>query len=141
MSANEMPPEGSPCWIEIPAHDVPALKNFYAALFPSWEWKPSTEEYKPENIAMISFKQPSGLSGGIIKLPADCVRDEQKNGVGFTVYFFAESIEGIQAKIHELGGKTCLEKTEQGKNGWYANFTDPEGNRFGTYEVNLANMK
>lgn len=33
------------------------------------------------------------------------------------------------------GGKKVLDKTPQGKSGWYANFTDLEGNRFGVYEA------
>jgi predicted enzyme related to lactoylglutathione lyase len=47
----------------------------------------------------------------------------------------------IEKKIHELGGTTVLGKTPQGKNGWFANFKDPEGNRFGTYEANWENCK
>ena len=34
-----------------------------------------------------------------------------------------------------------MEKTPQGDNGWYANFKDPEGNRFGVYEVNPAHRR
>lgn len=39
-----------------------------------------------------------------------------------------------EAKVHELGGKTCLAKTKQGEGGWFMNFLDPQGNRFGVYE-------
>jgi predicted enzyme related to lactoylglutathione lyase len=35
-----------------------------------------------------------------------------------------------------LGGKKVLDKTAEGENGWFANFVDPEGNRFGVYEAN-----
>jgi len=34
-----------------------------------------------------------------------------------------------------------MEKTPQGDNGWYANFKDPEGNRFGVYEVKPSHCK
>jgi len=136
-----MPPEGSPCWIEIMSRDVEVCKKFYSALFPSWDFKPATDEYKADAIAMYSFTQPSGLSGGIMKLPSDCHREDQKMGVGMTVYYFCESIEKTKARVHELGGSTCMEKTPQGDNGWYANFKDPEGNRFGVYEVNPAHRK
>ncbi|KAF2807094.1 uncharacterized protein BDZ99DRAFT_465025 [Mytilinidion resinicola] len=137
--AVSMPREGALCWVEFLAHDVPKLKEFYSALFPNWDFKPNTEEYKIEDIAMVSFSGGSGLSGGIVKLPADCKREEQQNGVGTTSYFLVESIEETKPKVERLGGTMCLPKTEQGKNGWFANFRDPEGNRFGVYEVNRAN--
>ncbi|KAF2184132.1 hypothetical protein K469DRAFT_199749 [Zopfia rhizophila CBS 207.26] len=135
-----VPPEGSPCWIEIMSTNPPKLKEFYASLFPSWNWKPANEEYKEDFIAMYDFKQPSGISGGIVKLPEGCVqsRGEQPMGIGFTVYYFVESIEKTDKRIAELGGSMCLPKTEQGKNGWFANFKDPEGNRFGVYELNRS---
>jgi len=40
-----------------------------------------------------------------------------------------------EAAIHKLGGKTTLEKTEQGTSGYFMNLTDPEGNRFGIYQL------
>jgi hypothetical protein len=44
-----------------------------------------------------------------------------------------------EARVHELGGKTVLPKTAEGTNGFYINVTDPEGNRFGLYELGRAN--
>lgn len=117
-------PQGSPCWIEILAEDTVALKvkqfpfakkskhftsqhtkepantlqNFYAAIFPAWEFRPATEQYKEDAIVMYSFTEPKGLSGGIIKLPEHCTpRGEQPMGAGFTVYYFVESIEAVSS--------------------------------------------
>ncbi|KAF2787465.1 hypothetical protein K505DRAFT_329664 [Melanomma pulvis-pyrius CBS 109.77] len=135
------PPDGSPCWIEIMSVEPQKLKEFYTALFPSWGFKAATEQYKGDQVAMYEFEKPAGLYGGIVKLPEECPRGEQANGVGSTVYYFAKSIEETEKRVHELGGTTCLEKREEGSNGWFANFKDPEGNRFGVYEVNWANMK
>ncbi len=41
----------------------------------------------------------------------------------------------MEPKIVELGGKKVLAKTAEGERGWFANFADPEGNRFGVYET------
>ena len=41
-----------------------------------------------------------GLSGGIMKLPSDCQREDQKMGVGMTVYYFSESIEKVPSSLH-----------------------------------------
>jgi hypothetical protein len=35
-------------------------QEFYAGLFPAWNFLPASEQYKEENICMISFEQPSG---------------------------------------------------------------------------------
>lgn len=32
-----------------------------------------------------------------------------------------------------------MDKTPERDNGWFANFVDPEGNRFGVYEANWGN--
>ncbi|CZR63044.1 uncharacterized protein PAC_12941 [Phialocephala subalpina] len=131
----KIPPVGSPCWIEIPAVDVQACKKFYTSLFPTWEFKASTEKYPEERIAMWSFAAPSGLSGGIVQVAADCKTAELKNGMGFTIYHFVESIEEAQKRAEELGGKTLCEKTPEGDNGWYMYLLDVAGNRFGIYQL------
>ncbi|KAF2464331.1 uncharacterized protein BDR25DRAFT_346808 [Lindgomyces ingoldianus] len=130
------PPEGSPCWIEIMSNDPPKLKSFYEALFPAWSFKPATEQHKDD--FMYEFEKPSGLSGGILKMPEGCNRDgEQGMGVGFTVYYFVPSIEKTAKRVEELGGTEVLGKKEiPGGMGWFANFKDLEGNRFGVFENN-----
>ena len=41
----------------------------------------------------------------------------------------------IEKKIEGLGGKTVLKKKAESEHGYYANYKDPEGNRFGVYET------
>ncbi|KAF2458072.1 hypothetical protein BDY21DRAFT_363640 [Lineolata rhizophorae] len=129
------PPMGTPCWVEIPAADVPACKKFYADLFPTWDWKPATEQYTEEKIAMWSYGGKMGLSGGIVQVSAECKASEQKDGTGVTIYHFVESIEDTQKRVEELGGKTASEKKPEGENGWYMFFKDVAGNRFGIYQL------
>jgi hypothetical protein len=143
------PTVGSPCWVEIPAVDVQACKvlsspisqsncfssfatryitdipyqqKFYNSLFPSWEWKPATEKYPDEKLAMFSFggksgiiRSPSrrdlilteyvtGLGGGILQVPAECkAGTELKNGLGTTVYHFVDSIESVCPSCRYFG--------------------------------------
>ena len=66
----------------------------------------------------------------------ECPPHSQTLGAGFTVYFMVDSIEKQTEHIHGLGGKTVLAKKAEAGNGWFSNLTDPEGNRFGLYEVN-----
>ncbi|KAF2004034.1 hypothetical protein P154DRAFT_560863 [Amniculicola lignicola CBS 123094] len=133
-----VPPVGAPCWIEIMAEEPTKLKEFYAALFPAWNWKDTSHA---AGVIMYDFKQPSGISGGIIPLPKECVRAEQSMGSGMTVYYFVNSIEDFEKEATAVGAKLVLPKTKESENGWFANFKDIEGNRFGVYEVNWEGMK
>ncbi|KAF2436133.1 hypothetical protein EJ08DRAFT_645142 [Tothia fuscella] len=132
-----IPPEGSPCWIEIPARDVEKLKTFYSALFPSWKFTPDIDVDSMTGIktSQYSFTRPKGFGGGIVQMPEDIPLGEQAMGYGYTVYYFVNSIDETLGRIHELGGATVLEKKAQSENGFFANATDPEGNRFGIYEL------
>jgi len=128
-------PLGAPCWIEIISSEPHKLKDFYAALFPAWKFREADIEASSETVH-IHFEQPSGLTGGIVKLPADCPKPtDQPMGIGSTVYYFVDSIDDIEKKIEGLGGKTVLKKKAESEHGYYANYKDPEGNRFGVYET------
>ncbi|KAH7377718.1 hypothetical protein BKA66DRAFT_467688 [Pyrenochaeta sp. MPI-SDFR-AT-0127] len=132
-----VPLPGAPCWIEIMSEDPHKLKEFYAALFPAWKFRAG--EAGREDMVHVEFEQPSGLTGGILKRPKDCPKpSEQPMGIGSTVYYYVDSIDEIEKSIEKLGGVKVLNKTKESEHGWYANFKDPEGNRFGTYEANWA---
>lgn len=82
-------------------------------------------------------------------MPADCPARIQQMGSGMTVYYIVPNLDEvflvtlrqlvhsyafqIEAKVHKLGGRTCLKKTSEGENSAYMNFNDPQGNRFGAY--------
>jgi hypothetical protein len=51
---------------------------------------------------------PTGLSGGIVQVPAECKSTEQKNGVGMTVYHFVDSIEDVSFPIRAFPEKRSL---------------------------------
>lgn len=67
------PPEGTPCWIEIPAVDVDAAKvcvgttiielrangtkKFYSSIFPNWKFR----EHTAKGVAPLSFYEGSSM--------------------------------------------------------------------------------
>ncbi|KIW25885.1 uncharacterized protein PV07_09021 [Cladophialophora immunda] len=128
------PAEGSPCWVEIPARDTEKLKAFYSDLFPTWTWKSDISD-AGHQVSLFEFKDPKGLGGGLVKMPDGCGPNTQALGSGVTIYHMVDSLEKTEARVHELGGKTVLQKTAQGDSGVYINVTDPEGNRFGIYQL------
>ncbi|KAF7117597.1 hypothetical protein CNMCM5793_006689 [Aspergillus hiratsukae] len=127
------PPDGSPCWVEIPARDTERLKAFYGAIFPSWEWRPAQSAEDQSKVQHYSFAEPKGLTGGIVQMPEGCAPTEQSMGSGMTVYYSVDSLDMMEKRIHECGGSTCLGRSTEG-HGWFMNFRDPEGNRFGCYQ-------
>lgn len=61
-NAPKSPPLGAPCWIEFFSTDPPKLKEFYATLFPAWDFS-KPEAYKDDtNIEMFHFQEPKGMS-------------------------------------------------------------------------------
>jgi len=132
------PPVGTPCWVEIPAVDVKACKAFYAALFPSWTWKPATAQYPDEKIAMFGYASGTmgDFGGGILKVSEECkASGEPKMGSGVTLFHFVENIEETQKRVEELGGKSLSGKNEEGEHGWFMYFKDVAENRFGIYGI------
>ena len=86
-------------------------------------------------------------------MPAECKVDRQPMGTGILPYFFVDSINEVSTladqtidasltvfqsvpRIEKLGGKLTLPKMDESNNGWFCNFDDVEGNRFGLYQLN-----
>jgi len=126
-------PEGKICWIEIPVRtDAEKLQAFYAAAFPNWVWQPSSAD--DGNIKHWASEK-DGLGGGLVPVPEGCTKEATTLGVGYTVYFFVNSVDEATERIEKLGGKTVLPKVKQGEMGFFSNLIDVEGNRFGIYEI------
>ncbi|CAO2652143.1 Nn.00g004260.m01.CDS01 [Neocucurbitaria sp. VM-36] len=137
QKAPPKPPIGSPCWIEIMSSEPTKLKEFYAALFPAWKFT-EPEAGMPENVQYM-FEQPDRLGGAILSLPEGCAKAREQNlGVGSTVYYLVDTIEEIEQDIAKLGGTQVVKKTTVPGHGWFANFKDPEGTRFGCFETDWS---
>lgn len=109
------------CHIEIPVTDFEKAKAFYPGLF---GWK---VELIPEmNYATFETGAPPG--GGFQKV------DKVERG-GPVNYVLVEDIEATLEKAKELGaGEIIHEKTQVGDMGWFAIFSDPDGNRVGIWQ-------
>ena len=116
---------GSPCWIQIPATDVPRAKDFYSAVF---EWDFTTAG----TVEIIRFSNPAlkSLAGGIVKVDEVVPGKYMANP---SVYFLVNSIEEGLEKIEKAGGNVVVGKEAEGDHGWTASFKDTEGNVLGIY--------
>jgi predicted enzyme related to lactoylglutathione lyase len=107
--------------VEIPSKDVGKNSKFYADAF---GWKITAFE----ELDYSMFEAGDGPGGGFIAGDSSMYKPEQ-----LVVYLESTDIDADLKKIESLGGKTVMAKTEIPGFGWYALFTDPEGNRLALY--------
>jgi len=108
------------CHIEIGVADSKAASEFYKNLF---DWKINSDmgdEY-------IMFQPEEGPGGAFSKT------DMLKPGTGVCFYVEVDDIEAYLAKSVELGGKAVVPKTNIPNVGWFAHFSDPDGNLMGLF--------
>ena len=93
----------------------------------------------------------SGLSGGIVSVPAEHENHSSVRTSGVVIYHIVEDIEAVRMlttcnratliknqvgkQVRELGGTVVTAKEPEGKNGWHMHLKDVAGNRFAIYQV------
>ncbi|NUQ52961.1 MAG: VOC family protein [Phycisphaerales bacterium] len=112
---------------EIGCKDLAKTQSFYAAVF-GWEFMAFGETTAMiGNLGSHCPKPTDGIGGHINSLghpPHNYV----------TVYAQVDDIAATLAHIEKLGGKTLVPQQEVPGMGWFAWFTDPEGNALGLWK-------
>lgn len=103
-------------YIELPARNLQATKEFFAAVF-GW----SFVDYGPEYAAFSN----AGIDGGFYK--AD-LTVSTNNGSALIV-FFSEALEKTQTKIENAGG-SIIKPIFSFPGGRRFHFNDPNGNEY-----------
>ena len=117
---------------EIYADNPEALASFYTRLF-DWDVQAMPEmDYRlVKSVDTGSDNRPTtvgAINGGIAKRP-------QGYGVNGSVnYVMVDSIENYVDKAKQLGARLTKDKTAVPGMGWFAMFTDPEGNHFAIFK-------
>jgi predicted enzyme related to lactoylglutathione lyase len=109
------------CHIELPSKNLKKAKAFYETVF---GWKISTWEGSAN---YLMFETPEGVGG------AFTTEFKLAKTAGILLYIHVESIPKCLTKIIKAGGKTIKPKTKITKIGFYAIFTDAEGNQLGLF--------
>jgi predicted enzyme related to lactoylglutathione lyase len=122
------PSLGTPCWVSIPANDVPRAKSFYEKVF-DWKFResPDAASYPATTFAMFYTPTPI-LMGAIVKCDQDTAN---KPGVGIDIYLLVDDIEGTFEKAKSEGGGVAMEKVPDGDHTLRGKVTDTEGNVIG----------
>ena len=106
-------------YVEFPAIDMEATKNFFIKVF-GWEFKDYGSEY-------ISFSN-QGLNGGFYQ-------SDQKatTGTGSAlIVFFSKELEVTQRKIEDAGGQ-IIKPIFSFPGGRRFHFSDPSGNEYAVW--------
>jgi predicted enzyme related to lactoylglutathione lyase len=103
-------------YVEFPATDIGAIKQFYAGVF-GWQF----EDYGPEYTAF----QDGRLSGGFFLA-------EKAAAGGPLVVIYASALEAVEQKIKAAGGR-IVKDTFSFPGGRRFHFSDPSGNQLAVW--------
>jgi predicted enzyme related to lactoylglutathione lyase len=106
--------------VEIPSTDINKSKEFYQKVL-GWDFKPFGNGY-------LLFNNHKGTMVGLRKV------DVVAKGEATVFHVNMPDIDSILKKVKENGGAVKRTKTVIPAMGWYALFTDPEGNTIGLYQ-------
>ena len=111
--------------IEIPADDPQRAKTFYADVF-GWSFADEVPRFEGYHL----FTTPVGQEGmgGAIGKRGEMAPDDVR------AYIHVDSIDDTLPRLAERGGGVVQEKMEVPGMGWFAVFTDPEGNTLALWE-------
>jgi len=108
------------CHVDFASTDLEVSERFYTTVF-GWEFLPGSDP------VYRLFKTSSNIGGGIWK--SETIMPQG----GVVVYLFVSDIEARLAAVEANGGKTVVGKSPIPEHGWYAQFTDPFGNKLGLF--------
>ncbi len=103
-------------YVEFPARDMEATKEFFAKVF-GW----SFEYFGPEYTAFLD----QGIDGGFYKSDLE---SSTSNGAALII-LYSKDLEGTQAKIEQAGG-VIMKPIFSFPGGRRLHFTEPSGNEF-----------
>lgn len=106
-------------YIELPANDLDAVKNFFKTVF-GWTFV----DYGPEYVAFFD----AGIKGGFYKSDMSC--STERGSV--LVVFYSEQIHQTLAKIEAAGG-VLVKPIFSFPGGRRFHFSDPNGNEYAVW--------
>jgi uncharacterized protein len=110
-----------PVHFEIPAQDPERAKQFFSKVF-GWQFQQAMPDY---HFALTG--EGMGIDGAIMKRPGPVTNS-----------ILVDSIDEYMTKVEQHGGTIVVPKTEIPGMGFYANFTDTEGNIHGLWQAEAS---
>ena len=118
-------PDGTPCWVDYGARDLPAAQAFYTDLF-GWEYtEGNDEQYGGYVNALRSGRMAAGF-GPLMN---------ESDSPAWTTYFATSDSAAAVGRIKDAGGMVVVEPMEVAPFGTMTIALDPQGNAFGRWQA------
>ncbi len=110
-AANTAPQNGTICWLEIPATDIPRVAAFYNAVLGWTCYQPTAEQGKPSpldgTLTVHMFAHAGTLHGAFIRMASvpSLADADNKNTAGVLTSFKVDNLDSALNKVVEKGGK------------------------------------
>jgi uncharacterized protein len=119
-------PNGTPCWIDLGAPDVPAAQAFYSTVL-GWSYTGGEPEYGGYLTCQLAGRDAAGIG------PQQSADDPPR----WTTYFAADDAAAVADRITGAGGTVLVPPMDVGPMGRMAIALDPQGNPFGLWQGGL----
>ncbi|WP_433545297.1 VOC family protein [Streptomyces sp. CA-294286] len=116
---------GTPCWVSLMVHQLPATQEFYGALF-GWEFRPGPEQLGPYVRALLDGKDVAGIG----QLPPG-----RHLPTAWTPYLATEDAGLTAQHVTSSGGTVAVGPLRAGEAGRLVIAADPSGAVFGLWEA------
>lgn len=117
-------PAGTPCWVDLATHDLPASRTFYGTLL-GWNFEDSGPEYGGYLMADAGGESVAGL--GPVMAPGQ--------PTAWTVYLATPDVDTTAKAVAAAGGTVVVPPFDVGPPGRMAVAVDPTGAAFGCWQA------
>lgn len=117
-------PNGTPCWVDLSAPDLPAAVAFYGAVL-GWTAVDSGEEFGHYHICSVGDLAAGGI-GPIM---------QEGQPPAWTVYLASDDVDGTAKSIGEAGGTVLAPPMDIPGSGRMLVAADPTGGVFGVWQA------
>ncbi|MCB5168656.1 VOC family protein [Streptomyces bambusae] len=115
---------GSPAWLDLGSPDVDASAAFYRAVF-GWEAVSSG----PEGGDYRFFRKGGRTVAAVGPLTEEGAKP------AWTVYFGSPDVQATTQAVRDGGGRVRVEPMDVMGEGWFAQYTDPDGADFAVWQA------
>ncbi|MFC6067290.1 VOC family protein [Streptomyces ochraceiscleroticus] len=115
---------GTPCWVSLMVHDLPATQDFYSALF-GWEFRPGPQQLGPYVRALSAGREVAGM--GVLP-------PERQLSIAWTPYLASDDADAVTERIRACGGTVGVGPLDADHAGRMALASDPQGAVFGIWQ-------
>ena len=118
-------------WFEIPVNDYERAKKFYSEVIGMVITDHHMEDQNVKYGIFPYDMEKQGIGGAIMQMEG-----MKPSMDGSTIYLNGgDDLSTPLSKVEPAGGKIIIPKTGIGENGFFAQFTDTEGNRIALHSM------